>query len=129
MQSAPSALNAPGSWQATLANDLPKLGHRNWIAIVNSAYPAQTRNGIETVVTDADQSRSQDGLEALAGSKHVRPIVYTDAELNYVDEQDAPGVGPTAPSSSRFSAGRSASSLPTSRSSTSWMRPGRRSIS
>ena len=28
----------------------------------------------------------------LAASSHVRPIIYTDAELRYVKEADAPGV-------------------------------------
>ena len=32
-------------------------------------------------------------LAALDDTKHVRPIVYTDAELKYVPEADAPGIG------------------------------------
>lgn len=88
-----AALADPSDWHKTIAERVPLYGHRNWIAIVDSAYPAQTRAGIETVVTDADQTEVvKTVLKALAGSKHVRPLVYTDAELNYVDEQDAPGV-------------------------------------
>ncbi len=89
----PAKANSPGDWRKTIVERVPLYGHRNWIAIVNSAYPAQTSPGVETIVTDADQTEAvKTVLKALAGSKHVRPIVYTDAELNYVDEADAPGV-------------------------------------
>ena len=85
---------APSDWRKTVAERIPLYGHRNWIAIVDSAYPAQSRDGIETVVADADQAEVVKAvLQDLAGSRHVRPIVFTDAELNYVDEKDAPGVG------------------------------------
>ena len=32
------------------------------------------------------------GAEALAGSKHVRPTIYLDRELDAVSEKDAPGI-------------------------------------
>jgi len=34
---------------------LPLMGHRNWIAIVDSAYPLQCCQGIETIVSNKDQ--------------------------------------------------------------------------
>jgi L-fucose mutarotase/ribose pyranase (RbsD/FucU family) len=81
------------NWRAVLADRLPLYGHRNWIVIADSAYPAQTRDGIETVVTNADQTEVIKAvLQALDATPHVKPIVYTDAELKYVPEQDAPGV-------------------------------------
>lgn len=80
-------------WNETFLNRLPALGHRNWIAIVDSAYPEQTSEGIETVVTYADQLGVVEAvLEALAQAKHVRPIVYVDAELPHVPEADAKGI-------------------------------------
>jgi L-fucose mutarotase/ribose pyranase (RbsD/FucU family) len=92
-RSAPrTAVNAP-SWRQTLAQRIPLYGHRNWIVIADAAYPAQASAGIETVVADADHLEVvQAVLKALGGSKHVRPIVFTDAELKYVSEKDAPGV-------------------------------------
>lgn len=82
-----------GDWRQILAERLPLYGHRNWIAVVDSAYPVQTRSGIETVVTDAEQTEVVTTvLEALAESKHVRPLVMLDAELDFVGEEDAPGV-------------------------------------
>jgi hypothetical protein len=81
------------SWQQAVAERIPLYGHRNWIVIVDSAYPAQSSPGIETVVSNADQMEVvQAVLKAVEGSKHVRPIVYTDAELKYVSENDAPGI-------------------------------------
>lgn len=84
--------NARG-WKQILKDRLAEYGHRNWIVIADSAYPAQSRPGIETVVSNADQSEVlRTVLAAVADSRHVRPIVYTDRELNYVTEADAPGI-------------------------------------
>jgi L-fucose mutarotase/ribose pyranase (RbsD/FucU family) len=81
------------SWQNTLGERLPLYGHRNWIVIADSAYPAQSRDGIETIATNADQIEVVKAvLAALASSKHVKPIVYTDAEIKHVAERDAPGI-------------------------------------
>ena len=84
---------APAGWRSAVAADMPRLGHRNWIAIVDSAYPLQSRNGIQTIVADADQvTVLKTVLADVNASRHVRPIVYMDAELPYVDDRDAPGV-------------------------------------
>jgi hypothetical protein len=80
-------------WQAELHRQLPLLGHRNWIVIANSAYPWQTAPGIETLYADADQLDVLSAvLQDLSRSAHVKPIVYTDAELKHVSEKRAPGI-------------------------------------
>jgi hypothetical protein len=72
---------------------LPLLGHRNWILIVDSAYPLQVSTGVETVETNANQlDVVKEVLRAVDNSIHVRPVVYMDAELPFVPENDAPGV-------------------------------------
>ena len=69
------------------------MGHRNWIAVVDSAYPLQTSGGIETVDTGDDQlDVVQAVLEDISKSKHVRPVIFTDAELKLVPESDAAGI-------------------------------------
>jgi L-fucose mutarotase/ribose pyranase (RbsD/FucU family) len=90
----PASHSVPGpAWQKTLAERVPLYGHRNWIVIADSAYPAQSGAGIETVVSDADHLEVVEAvLKAVGQSKHVRPIVYTDTELKYVSEKDAPGI-------------------------------------
>jgi hypothetical protein len=84
--------DAPSGWRAKVAETMPLLGHRNWILIVDSAYPLQASDGIETIETNASQSQViRYVLAAIDRSIHVRPLIYMDAELPYVPEQDAPG--------------------------------------
>ena len=83
----------PIPWQTKVQQELPLLGHRNWIIVVDSAYPLQTSPGIETVETGTDQlTVMRDVLQSIAHSPHVRPVVFMDAELPFVTEQQAPGV-------------------------------------
>jgi L-fucose mutarotase/ribose pyranase (RbsD/FucU family) len=80
-------------WQTRLGQILPLLGHRNWIIIVDSAYPLQSSAGVETLETNTDQLEViRTVLSAVDSSIHVRPTVYMDAELPFVPEKDAPGV-------------------------------------
>src|SRR5215475_4201565 len=83
---------ASSGWQAKVDEDLPLLGHRNWILIVDSAYPLQSSPGVETVETNSDQIEVvKYVLGAINNSIHVRPDIFMDAELPYVQEEDAPG--------------------------------------
>ena len=83
----------PIPWQTKVQQELPLLGHRNWIVIVDSAYPLQTSPGIETVETGTDQlTVVREVLQSIAHSPQVRPVVFMDAELPFVTEQQAPGV-------------------------------------
>lgn len=85
--------SSAADWEATLAARLPLYGHRNWIVVADSAYPAQSRDGIETIVSGADYFEVlQKVLAAVGASKHVTPIVYTDKELSFVREENAPGI-------------------------------------
>jgi hypothetical protein len=92
-----TAANLPArallDWEQILQNRLPLYGHRNWLVVADSAYPAQSRGGIETIVARADQLVAvKIVLSALRACRHVKPIVYTDQELQFVAEQDAPGI-------------------------------------
>ena len=42
-------------WKSRLAEIIPLFGHRNWIVVADSAYPAQSKPGIETVVSGFEQ--------------------------------------------------------------------------
>lgn len=80
-------------WEQTLRRQLPLLGHRNWIVVADSAYPAQANLGIETIATAADHLEVLKAtLDAIEKSRHVRPNIYLDAEFKLVTEQDGPGV-------------------------------------
>ena len=80
-------------WRVRLNQQLQLMGHRNWIAVVDSAYPLQTSAGIETIETNDDQLEVvKTVLGQIAKAKHVRPVIFTDAELKLVPESDAKGV-------------------------------------
>ena len=72
---------------------LPVMGHRNWIVIADSAYPAQSRAGIDTVYIGGEQAAAVAEVLAMVDrAKHVRGVVHVDAELEFVPEKGAPGV-------------------------------------
>ncbi|MGH9604268.1 MAG: RbsD/FucU domain-containing protein [Terracidiphilus sp.] len=81
-------------WEQHLKSTLQLFGHRNWIVVADSAYPAQSKPGIETMVAGGDQiDVLRKVREAIAASSHVRANVYADLEMAFVDESDAPGIG------------------------------------
>jgi hypothetical protein len=80
------------SWQSKVDQSMPLLGHRNWILIVDSAYPLQSSPGVETIETNASHfDVLRYVLGAVNNSIHVRPLVYMDKELPFVSDDDAPG--------------------------------------
>ena len=84
--------SSQSSWKAKVSGAMPLLGHRNWILIVDSAYPLQASPGIETIETDANQLEVvRYVLGAINNSIHVRPVISMDAELPFVPEEDASG--------------------------------------
>lgn len=90
-----SNVNAPAltDWEAKLATLLPLFGHRNWIVVADSAYPAQSKPGIETIVAGSDHIHVlRTVIDSIAASKHIRANAYLDNELEFVSECDAPGV-------------------------------------
>ncbi|HKT89051.1 MAG TPA: hypothetical protein VJQ59_11470 [Candidatus Sulfotelmatobacter sp.] len=83
---------ASPDWHQRLNELLPLLGHRNWILVVDSAYPLQIAPGVETIDTGASQT---DVLRAVMGaidhSIQLRPVFFRDAELPLISDADAPG--------------------------------------
>jgi RbsD / FucU transport protein family len=87
------SVHASEPWQDKLQQQLPLLGHRNWIVVVDSAYPLQTAPGIETIYSSAGQTEVvKEVIAALAKTQHVKPTIYLDAEMKFVAEKDAPGI-------------------------------------
>jgi D-ribose pyranose/furanose isomerase RbsD len=93
MSPAQTSSHSLPAWRAKLAGAIPLLGHRNWILVVDSAYPLQVSPGVETIETNASQI---DVVRAVLGaidhSIQVRPVIFMDAELPFVTDEDAPGV-------------------------------------
>jgi L-fucose mutarotase/ribose pyranase (RbsD/FucU family) len=90
----PAAEVPSPDWQATLKAELPRMGHRNFIVIADSAYPLQSAPGIRTIATGGNQL---DVITTVLGeirkAKHVSPIIHIDSELDHVTEAAAPGIG------------------------------------
>ena len=101
------------NWEQILKDRLKLYGHRNWVVIADSAYPAQSKQGIETIAADDEQATVVERAFAiLRECKHVRPAIYTDEELRFVPEEDAPGVTLYREQLARLLSGYEASSLP-----------------
>jgi len=80
-------------WERQLNASLPVFGHRNWIVVADSAYPSQSKPGIETIVSGGGQLEVvRKVLDAIDATRHVRANVYLDQEHAYVAEADSPGV-------------------------------------
>jgi hypothetical protein len=85
-------LVAQSNWQSRVNESIPLLGHRNWILIVDSAYPLQSSPGIETIETNASHfDVLRYVLASIKNSIQVRPLITMDSELPYVSDDDAPG--------------------------------------
>jgi hypothetical protein len=101
------------AWDLKLKDRIPLYGHRNWIVIADSAYPVQARDGIETIVSHENLvSVLKHVLAALDASKHVRPIVYTDKELAFINEDAMPGITPYKATLEDLTRNREAHTLP-----------------
>jgi hypothetical protein len=80
-------------WKQRLNESMPLLGHRNWILVVDSAYPLQTSPGIETIETNASQlDVVRAVLDSIDRSIQVRPVIFLDAELPFISNSEAEGV-------------------------------------
>ena len=87
------AASAQAGWKKDLSEQLPLLGHRNWVVVADSAYPLQTAPGIETIYVGGDHVEVvSEVLELVAQQKHGRPVIFIDAELEHVAEAHAPGI-------------------------------------
>jgi hypothetical protein len=82
-------------WKTSLSEELPLLGHRNWILIVDKAFPAQNAPGIHVVNTGEELLPVlKYTLDQISKSTHVKPIIYTDKELNFISPELEPGIEP-----------------------------------
>jgi RbsD / FucU transport protein family len=84
---------SPSDWKTVLQTHLPLYGHRNWIVVSDSAFPAYAEPGIETIVANDDlASVLQYVAASISASRHVRATVLLDKEIDFVEESDYPGV-------------------------------------
>ncbi len=81
------------TWEEQLDEVLPLLGHRNWILVVDKAFPLQSAAGMTYINTNGELL---DVLGKVTGkiksATHVAGIYYTDAELGYISEEMVSGI-------------------------------------
>ena len=83
----------PKIWKMQFDQQLPLLGHRNWILVVDKAFPAQNASGIITINTgEAFLPVLQYTLTQINSSTHIKPIIFTDKELNYITVEQVPEI-------------------------------------
>ena len=79
-------------WRSEFQRSLPLLGHRNWILVVDKAYPWQSGNGITTLYTGQSLIKTlEEVVTALKASTHAKPLFYTDKEMEFITEDMAKG--------------------------------------
>ncbi len=103
----------PNSWEKTFSGQLPLMGHRNWVVIADAAYPQHSAAAIETLKVKGDPLQTIRKIVALVDSSpHLAATIYTDLELQFVAEKDAPGVTRFRRGLGEVLNGRQASALP-----------------
>jgi len=76
-----------------MAEMLPYVGHRNWIAVVDSAYPLQIGGGVEMVCAEEDIITVLEHVSStILTQEHISAIALVDNELDYLEENDCPGI-------------------------------------
>lgn len=80
-------------WKQEFSKVLPLLGHRNWILVVDKAFPLQNSPGIRVIETGEPLTQVMNTVvNELDGSTHVKPVYYRDAEIDYLLPDQTPGL-------------------------------------
>jgi len=88
-----NAGNSNQNWKEQLNQKLPMLGHRNWILVVDKAFPEQNAPGMEYIyINEGLLLVLKEVLAQINLSTHVKPIIYQDKELGFITENQAKGV-------------------------------------
>jgi len=96
-----------------LKQELPRLGHRNWIVIADAAYPQQVAPGVETMVVSREMLATVEKVITEIGkTRNLRPVIFTDLEMRYVSEKNAPGITAYREGLAKILANQTVQSLP-----------------
>ncbi len=81
------------NWKEELKIEFPKLGHRNWILVVDKAFPDFAAEDIKTIETKEPLINVINEVKAQLDSQtHVKPIIYKDLELDYLNKDILNGI-------------------------------------
>ena len=80
-------------WETQVDDRISEFGHRNWILIVDKAFPAQNTDGVITLDTKENLNDVLSfTLQQIASATHVKPIVYTDMEFAYLNSEQVSAI-------------------------------------
>jgi D-ribose pyranose/furanose isomerase RbsD len=80
-------------WQTALQSKLSVFGHRNWILIVDKAFPMQNGSGITYINSNEKLLPVLTyTLGEIKNAEHVKPIIFQDKELSFITEAQSKGV-------------------------------------
>lgn len=69
-------------WRSEFERVLPLLGHRNWILVVDKAFPLQSAAGMTYLnSTEPIEEVLNYVLTNIDKASHIKPVIYTDKEL------------------------------------------------
>src|SRR4030095_2330480 len=85
-----STTTTNSSWQSELDTQIELNGHRNWILVVDKAFPQQP--GMHIINTGEKLLPVLETvMKKLDSASHVKPVIFNDAELQYINDSLAPG--------------------------------------
>jgi hypothetical protein len=100
------------NWQKSLEQDLHLLGHRNWILVVDKAFPEQSSPGMKYFYVEQDLLPTLEYvLEKVEASSHVKPVIYQDKELSYITEEQIEGIDAFRSEAENILAGKEVNTL------------------
>ena len=80
-------------WKIEIQQKLKEYGHRNWIVVVDAAYPKQSNPSIRTMSIGTGQLDAVAYIsELIEKTTHVDANIFVDKEIDFVTEKDAPGI-------------------------------------
>jgi D-ribose pyranose/furanose isomerase RbsD len=88
-----TATDKTTDWKSKLETTIDTFGHRNWILVVDKAFPSLSSPNIEVVFADVDIPTALDTtIKMLENATHVKPIIYIDKEFAYISENELEGI-------------------------------------
>lgn len=74
-------------WKTEFKKVLPLLGHRNWILVVDKAFPLQSAAGMTYINSSEPIENVLDYvLNSIDNESHIKPVIYTDKELGQLSQ-------------------------------------------
>ncbi len=74
-------------WKSEFERVLPLLGHRNWILVVDKAFPLQSAAGMSYLNSgEPIDDVLQYVMTSIDSATHIKPIIYTDKELQLLTQ-------------------------------------------